>query len=53
MGKLTEQLTATPIVHLRGGAVVRMPIRASGGLRPSGTFLPILPGAMPAEDAAA
>jgi hypothetical protein len=46
-------LTATLIVHLRGGAVVRTPILASGGLRPGGTFLPILPGALPVEDTAA
>jgi hypothetical protein len=45
-------LTAMLIVHLRGGAIARMPIRASGGLRPTGKVLPILPGAMPAGDTA-
>jgi hypothetical protein len=47
-------LTGTLIVHLRGGAVARMPIRASGGLRPTPEkVLPILPGAMPVGDTAA
>ena len=49
LGPLTGSLT----VHLSGGAVARMPIRASGGLRPSARFLPILPGAMPVGDTAA
>jgi hypothetical protein len=45
--------SGTLTVHLRGGGIVRLPLRAGGGLRPSTKFLPILPGSMPAGDTAA
>lgn len=47
------RFTGALIVHLRGGQVLRLPIRSAGGLRPIRTFLPILPGATPAGDTAA
>ena len=49
----TRVLTGTLIVRLEGGAVVRVPVRARGGLRPAHAFLPILPGVLPAGDTAA
>jgi hypothetical protein len=49
----TRLLTGALIVRLRSGAIVRVPVRARGGLRPSQAFLPILPGVVPAGDTAA
>jgi hypothetical protein len=49
----TRLLTGTLIVRLHSGAIVRMPVRALGGLRPAHAFLPILPGVLPAGDTAA
>lgn len=49
----TGILTGTLIVRLHGGAIVRVPVRARGGLRPARAFLPILPGVLPAGDTAA
>jgi len=49
----TQVLTGTLIVRMHGGAVVRVPVRARGGLRPARAFLPILPGVLPAGDTAA
>lgn len=46
-------LTGTLMVRLHDGALVRVPVRARGGLRPSAGFLPILPGTVPAGDTAA
>jgi hypothetical protein len=48
-----RQLTGTLIVHLRGGAITNLPIRVSGGPRPTGKVVPILPGLVPAGDTAA
>jgi len=49
----TRVLTGTLIVRLHGGAIVRVPVRARGGLRPTHAFRPILPGVRPAGDTAA
>lgn len=49
----TGRFSGALIVRMRSGATVRLPIRASGGLRPTGTILPILPGLIPARDTAA
>ena len=47
------RFSGTLIVHMRGGAITRLPLRVADGLRPSETFLPILPGVMPAGNTAA
>jgi hypothetical protein len=49
----TRRFRGTLIVHLRGGATERLPIRSRGGLRPTKKFLPIFPGLVPAGDTAA
>ena len=47
-------LTATLIVHLRGGAIARMASALPVSLRPTpANVLPNLPGAMPVGDTAA
>jgi hypothetical protein len=43
----------TLIVRMRGGAIRRVPLRVSGGIRPTQKFLPAFPGAMPVGDTAA
>jgi hypothetical protein len=48
-----RQFTGTLIVHLRGGAITKLPIHMSGGPRPTGNVLPILPGLMPEGNTAA
>jgi hypothetical protein len=48
-----DRLAATAIVCMPTGTIKRRPLLVSAGGRSQRTSLPMLPGAMPAEDTAA